>query len=130
MTEDITKNYKAAVSNVSSQAGAVYQQLSKGGMYLHITTAGKEVYIYARLVSPIASSTATYDITVTGKGIEFTLDENGDIISGSANSSMIATGLLTGTSPSPDDDPIVEIISDKDFESAADMLASFIKNAK
>lgn len=130
MATDITKNYKSAVNNVITKASEAYSLISKGSMYLRITYPSKQVYVYAKIVSPMTSGSVLYDISVTGKCVELDFDDNHNIEGGNIATAMNITGLLAGTTTAPEDDPTVEIVDEKDFNGAADMLADFIKNVK
>jgi len=127
MASDVTKSYKAAVNNVTSQAESVYNDI-KGAQYLNIRYPIKSIFIRVNSIVPQKTSAdKIYDMSVSGVGFEVDYDEKGKVIGGIVSTTIMSEGILGGVSSSPEDDPVVNIISQEEFMKGIGDLVDLIK---
>ena len=127
MASDVTKSYKAAVETVANQAESVYNNI-KGAQYLNIRYPIKSIFVRINNIVPQKTSAdKTYDMSVSGVGFEIDYDEKGAVIGGIVSTTIMSEGILGGVSSSPEDDPVVNIISQEEFMNGMSELTNLIK---
>lgn len=73
------------------------------------------------------SADKIYDMSVSGVGFEVDYDEKGKVIGGIVSTTIMSEGILGGVSSSPEDDPVVNIISQEEFMKGIGDLVDLIK---
>ena len=127
MASDVIKSYKSAVDNVASQAESVYNTI-KEAEYLNIVYPIKSIFMRVNSIVPQKTSAdKTYDMSVSGVGFEVDYDEKGKVIGGIVSTTIMSEGILGGVSSSPEDDPVVNIISQEEFMKGIGDLVDLIK---